>query len=83
MAVRDFMAVGRLRGAEKAAADAAIAISTFASLLIFENMIAAPSFCVGAQLDTPFWSSRFQLCESEVSTVRVQSDCRRRRGQAD
>ena len=39
MAVRDFMAVGRLRGAVKAAADAAIATKIAAGLLIFENMI--------------------------------------------
>jgi len=46
MAVRDFMAVGRLRGAVKAAADAAIATKTFAKLLIFETKSDAQAFCV-------------------------------------
>ena len=46
MAVRDFMAVGRLRGAVKAAADAAIATKTFAKLLIFETKSDAQAFCL-------------------------------------
>jgi len=48
------MAVGRLRGAVKAADDAAIATKIAAGLLIFENMIAAQVVASATRFDTPF-----------------------------
>ena len=71
--VRDALRVGRLRGVN-AAVDAAIAISTFTCLLIFEKMAVRNRFCVGEQFDRPFRAADSSSAKVSCLIVRVQSD---------
>ena len=85
MAVREFMAAGRLRGAVKAEADAAIATKTAAGLLIFENMIDADLLgrrLVLTRLLRNKTSSESQRIKPGVR-VQFRTTDRRRRGEAD